>query len=133
MVPKEVRCIVFDERDTRLAASMFLSSRGDRVTAAEIEGIELTQDADGPAGQIRFAADLARETVTLAGAQLLSAVLLFCSRRRIPLPHTGAKSLELADADLVLVITTTLSAARGTTRPPADDAAMRRKALRLVR
>ncbi len=107
-MPQEVRCILFDRRETHAAVGAFLSSRGQLVDSGMIQQVDLEQRPEGVAALVTLGGQRGARSAHIQPPELLAAVLLFCSTRRIPLPHLGQKSVESSGGNIVLVVTTAM-------------------------
>jgi len=121
-MPKEIRYLLFSAQEVQTAVIEFYRKRRGgaaaavpaRRTAAAMEpglAIELCQRADGepfallrvgpPGGGGRDAA----AAIELAAPDLVSALILYCKDKRIPIPAGGYKSLEIVGDELGLLAT----------------------------
>ncbi len=104
-MPKEVRVIQFEQHEVLLAAQTFMSERsGSRDTAAIVH-VTFTQGSDGVMGELHSLRPGEPNNRIMSAEDMLVAMLLFCSRKRIPLPIRSAKRLELHGSSLILKIT----------------------------
>ena len=101
----EIRHLVFSGQELQELALGFLDARGERpnlvgpiwALAESGEGIRLVltyTNARSPN----------RQSMAFDNSDLLSASILFCKRRRVPLPMRGQKRLELVKGALALVV-----------------------------
>ena len=102
---QEIRHLVFSRQEIQEIAFGFLDARGERAAAGgglwelggERDGIRLMLNAGSPKpGE--------RAPVVLRGGELLSAAILYCKRKHVPLPVRGQKAIEIMRGSLALVI-----------------------------
>lgn len=101
MVPRELRLVVFDRHEVAASLRDVLISRRQIEAVDQIEIIEITPDP-APAVSIVVIRGTARTKHLLRGPLLAAAMISFCLRQRIPLPHRTAKSLRVMDDGLAL-------------------------------
>jgi hypothetical protein len=104
-VTKEVRCILFDEAEIRVAILEYLGRTGRLNNAALVARIELVDEVSGIAGYVHFQSAAALRPVNVDVADLLTAMLMFCGANRVPLPRRALKALMLHRNTLILSIT----------------------------
>ncbi len=102
---KEVRIIQFEQQEVVAATQAFVSQRTNSRDTAAITYVTLAPDNDGVRGELHSGRDPEGNSRTMSGDDMLVAMLLFCSRKRIPLPIRSAKRLELNGSALLLKIT----------------------------
>ena len=124
-MPKEIRYLLFSAQEVQTAViEAYRKRRGGaaaavpaRRTAAAMEpglAIELCQRADGepfallrlgPPGGGGGGRDASPAAIELAAPDLVSALILYCKDKRIPIPAGGYKSLEIVGDELGLLTT----------------------------
>ena len=103
---QEIRHLVFNRQELQEIAYGFLDDRGERPSASGSIW-ELGGERDGVRLTLVPAANRSGEQSPkiLRGGELLSAAILFCKRRRVPLPVRGQKEIGIMRGSLSLVIT----------------------------
>ncbi|HEY0523396.1 MAG TPA: hypothetical protein VGD08_08400 [Stellaceae bacterium] len=119
-MPKEIRYLLFSAQEVQTAVIEFYRKRRGgaaaavpaRRSAAAMEpglAIELCQRADGePFALLRVGPPGGRDAaaaIELAAPDLVSALILYCKDKRIPIPAGGYKSLEIVGDELGLLTT----------------------------
>ena len=106
-MPREVRRIIFDERDCLQMAVDLLTSRGDNRAIRGL-GVEVGSEESGNAFiQLRDRGGKAaseQSTSVLSARDALTAAILFCRSHRVPMPRDARKRLEVFRGRLTLVM-----------------------------
>jgi hypothetical protein len=103
-MPEETRRVLFSPDEIRVVVDEFIIKRFGVETGGEIGQIALRKiDAGVTAGFTRGGG--ATKHMQLDAPELLAAVMLFCQKRRIPLPRKATKFLQVSDDKLALTIT----------------------------
>lgn len=102
---KELRCLVFTEREVVSAVIDRRRRRRDPLPTGGVAGVTYSAE-HGVETRIRFMDEGGRdETLVLPEAEVLAALLAFCMGRKIPLPADSDKFLYLVNDRLALMIT----------------------------
>lgn len=102
----EVRYIVFTPDEVRSAILTYVQRQGIATTANDVVSVELIGPNEAPAAIVRLQPALTTKPVDIATQYLLAALLLYCVNRRIPIPRSAEKRVELSIDGLTLVMTT---------------------------
>lgn len=110
---QEVRSILFDAEECQAAITQLLMMKVCALQAHQVVRVELS----GPKITARVTVRLAKVTTehTMDMADLMSAVLLFCRKARIPLSTRSQKRLSLISGRLALTTSINLRSACSTT------------------
>jgi hypothetical protein len=103
-MPTEIRHVVFSAADATAALRDYCIAAGRpfpiRVAAFSIEG---THDPlvriSGPSERVGE-----EKSVSFAGEELIAPLLLYCRRKKIPMPLRGEKQLTVLGNQLTLVV-----------------------------
>ena len=105
-MPQEIRHVLFNDREVCEMVFDLLASRGDhrRITAAKSE--VGTDEAMGATVKLHYseANSSERTTMLINSRDALSAAILYCRSRRVPLPMKADKSLQIVRGYLTLVL-----------------------------
>ena len=103
-MPTEIRHVIFSEEET-LEALRWHSIGVGRVFP--FDAVMRIDTKEPPSVIITSAPDKddLRAALTFSTEQLLTALLLFCHRKRIPLPVRGTKEVVVAGGRLMLIVT----------------------------
>ncbi len=104
-MPKEVRVIQFEQHEVLSAAQTFMTERSGLRDSSAIVHVSFTQGNDGVMGELHSIRSGEENHRIMSAEDMLVAMLLYCSRKRIPLPIRSAKRLELHGTSLLLKIT----------------------------
>ena len=115
----EVRCIIFSAEEVNAAAVTLLCRRDRNLDPNQIRMIEvLPTPGIEPVGRVWLHTDDRRPHLVIETADLMTALLLACRQRRIPLPVRAAKRLECTGSGVALVATIGAGAPPQTMQPP---------------
>ncbi len=106
-MPAEIRYVLFRPNEVVAAIIEFFRRMQSPLPPGSILRTSL-EELNGNVGfgmVIEGNDGMARQKVTMDGAQLASALILYCRDHRIPLPSDSAKTLRKLDEWLALVIT----------------------------
>jgi hypothetical protein len=103
-MPSESRQIVFANDEVLAAIQLFFQrsrqsfppGRVWDVTITEVNGCQVDFDI--------IDANNIRERVTVAGARLAAALILFCMNRKVPIPAAAQKTLAVLNHHLALCV-----------------------------
>ncbi len=103
----EVRVIQFDEEDVLTAAQDFMAVRNGNKDQSTIIHVACTATKDGVKGRLRSTRPEGggANNGLISADDMLVAMLLFCSRKRIRLPIRAVKQLEMHGSTVLLRIT----------------------------
>jgi hypothetical protein len=105
-VTMEVRYIAFTPEETRNAIVAFVQRRGPAATPDDIAAVEVVGEHEVPTAIVRLRPPLSTTPINLSSQDVIGALLLYCSDRRIPVPKRADKKVELSINGLTLVVTT---------------------------
>ncbi len=121
---KEMRTLSFTERESITAIIDLLRKLRQPLPSGQIVGLELAEDP--VSARLVVEDDYgARTTIERNAAELAAALVNYCIERRIRLPSSGSKFVEVIAGDLNLVIYMKegeMKASKGTVRPAARRA-----------
>lgn len=109
---QEVRSILFTAEECRTAIAQLMAFKGSAGRISDVTRVELL----GPrvSAAITLRSGIRVEQHTMDAAELMSAVLLFCRRSRIPLSTRSDKRLSLISNCLALTTSINLRPATST-------------------
>lgn len=103
---QELRSIVLDDAEFRMAAGLYFDGRADcLINSGNIAGVRMEDGLDPPAA-LDFQEPLidGRMSVDIDREQMIDMVVAFCRDRAIPLPKSGRKAILRRDKQVVLEI-----------------------------
>lgn len=100
-MPREIRVIVFDRFEVAAALRDFLVVRREIEPVDQVEVVEIWPAA-GVSVNVTILRGTARSRRLLRGPKVAAAMILFCLKHQIPVPHKAHKSLWPLDDGLVL-------------------------------
>jgi hypothetical protein len=103
LMPTEIRHVMFTPEEATVALRTYCISSGRPFPANPIYTLE---GGGQPYVRISSLSDVSGKdnSVTFAGKELIAPLLLFCQRKRIPLPARGEKALTTLHNFLTLII-----------------------------
>lgn len=101
-MPSELRYIMFDSEEVRIAVCRFLATKSNRIDAKAIGRIAVFTSGGEVVADIYSSRNVAG-SLRIDSSDLIQALLWFCRLNRIPLPQLSTKRLELSEGQLVLV------------------------------
>jgi hypothetical protein len=102
-VPKEFRTIIFSEGEVKEALSQFSTGIGRRLPNPKLTGLQLSADGEIKA---KVPSNSASDEITFLQHEIAAAMILFCTKKSIPLARRSIKSLSVADGSLSLRLVT---------------------------
>ncbi len=105
-MPMEIRNIIFSANEVLFAFKDFRQRKGDPLPAGSILNYKIIEK---PNLQVRIVMacdpDGHKQTITFESEELAAALILFCINRKIPLPADSAKTLQVFEGQLCMVVT----------------------------
>ncbi len=101
-VPSELRYIMFDAEEVRVAVCQHLAFKNKRIDPRAIGRVAVFTAGTEVVADVYSARDPSA-SLRVETTELMQALLAFCRLNRIPLPRLSPKKLELSDGRLVLV------------------------------
>ncbi len=103
---QEIRHLVFDERELQHLTLSYLEAQGHKPDLPAGGEWTLADTGRGPRLTVSGFGPLAaaRPDVVIGSTDLLSAAILFCKRKHVPLPMRGQKHVALVRGLLALVV-----------------------------
>lgn len=92
-MPREIRMIIFDRDEIAAALLEFLISRNE-ISDLDHLSVAAISEHGATAAEVGITRGTARSSRAVKGPQLAAAMIMYCIRRRIPLPHKTDKFLK---------------------------------------
>ncbi len=106
----EIRYIVFTKEETQNAIIGFVLKQG-LASSNEIIGLKVSGGSEGEvAASVRLRHPITERNITIEGDDLVSCLILFCNKNRIPIPKNAQKRIESSSEGITLVLTTDIGA-----------------------
>jgi hypothetical protein len=104
-MPVETRTLVFDAGELVTAAYEYCVASDTPIPTTRVLAVEVGPESAATC-VVRFDGDAneAARTVALSYSQVASALILFCRKRRIPLPRASEKRLKPAGDGIALML-----------------------------
>ena len=105
-MPTEIRNIIFTTNEVLFAVKDFRQRKKDPLPTGSILACSI-YDRPQAHAEIEMACDPDGQklTIMLENEELAAALILFCINRKIPLPASAAKVLQVFDGKLSMVVT----------------------------
>ena len=100
-MPREVRLIIFELEEVASAIREYMISRREIGPLDQVT-VEAIRPGDEIFVNVLVWRGTARSERSVAGAQVAAAMIMYCLRRRIPLPHKTRKFLKPVGSALAL-------------------------------
>ena len=104
---KEFRCIVFSDQEAISAIIERRQKQREQLPVGTILGLSHTKsDSAGVGFTLQTVDDYGKKTpVEIAMAEMAAALVNYCLGRRIPMPASAKKGIEVMGSDITLVMT----------------------------
>jgi hypothetical protein len=104
----EIRYIMFTKEETQNAILGYILKQG-LALSNEIIGLKVNAGTEGEvAASVRLRHPITERSIKIEGDDLISCLILFCNKNRIPIPRSAQKRIELSSDSVTLVMTTDL-------------------------
>jgi hypothetical protein len=104
----EIRYIMFTKEETQNAIIGYVLKQG-LALSNEIIGLKVNGGIEGEvAASVRLRHPITERGIKIEGDDLISCLILFCNKNRIPIPRNAQKRIESSSDGITLVMTTDL-------------------------
>jgi hypothetical protein len=103
-VPREIRMIIFDRDEIATALLEFMTGSNEIGECDELSVAAISEHGT-TAVEASIGRGAERSTRAVTGSRLAAAMIMYCIRRRIPLPHKTDKFLKPVASGLALSFT----------------------------
>jgi hypothetical protein len=104
-MPSETRQIIFTNEEVVAAIQLLYQRSHQSFPKGRIWDIAVSEDNGCQVDCDVIDTNNVRERVTVAGAKLAAALILFCITRKVPLPAASKKALSVVNNHLALCVT----------------------------
>ena len=102
---KEFRCIVFSDQEAISAVIERRQKQREKLPVGTIQGLHFNTDAS-QGFTLQTSDDYGKKTpVPIAIPEMAAALVNYCLGRRIPMPASAKKAIEIMGSDITLVMT----------------------------
>jgi len=102
---RELRCIVFNEKEVVTAVIDHRHSKRKPLPVGMVRGIAINTDGRNTCSLKLEDYDGKRNAVSITEAELAAALIEYCLSRRIPMPRKSDKEINVVGGDIMMVMT----------------------------